>query len=288
MAINHDPMGYNNQLNHVAMQNFDVYSDRQEKLKIGRVIDVLLDQAGNLRYFIVELNSLMAGKQVLIPLQNAQVDLETQRVYVQGLTKAEVSSLPPYQTSVHPMTATGHRTEVVREVMPMRSLEESAPLEASAPLEGYVVEHRTEAHRVVPPAEPATTVHQSVVPPTEPPVTMPPRTVSPPPTPSVTSAPVANIQEETIAPPVANIREGVMPAHGTTGIRDEMVIPLREERVIVDRKKRKAGEVVVRKEIETEIIEVPIQRERLIVEQIGDEPRTLAEIDLDDPVNPNI
>jgi stress response protein YsnF len=46
--------------------------------------------------------------------------------------------------------------------------------------------------------------------------------------------------------------------------------------------------VVVRKEIETEIIEVPIQREKLIIEQVGDEPRTLAEIDLDDPVNPNI
>lgn len=288
MAINHDPTGYNNPLNHVAMQNFDVYSDRQEKLKIGHVIDVLLDQAGNLRYFIVELNSLMAGKQVLIPLQNAQVDLQTQRVYVQGLTKAEVGNLPPYQTSVNPITATEHRTEVVREVMPMRSLEESAPLEASAPLEGYVVEHRTEVHRVVPPVGPATTVHQSVVPPTEPPVTMPPRTVSPPPSPSVASTPVTNIREETLTPPVSHMREGVMPATGTTEVRDETVIPLREERVIVDRKKRKAGEVIVRKEIETEIIEVPIQRERLIVEQVGDEPKTLAEIDLDDPVNPNI
>ncbi|HEY9615555.1 MAG TPA: PRC-barrel domain-containing protein, partial [Microcoleaceae cyanobacterium] len=243
MAINHDPMGYNNQPNHVAMQNFDVYSDRQEKLKIGHVIDVLLDQAGNLRYFIVELNSLMAGKQVLIPLQNAQVDLQTQRVYVQGLTKAEVSSLPPYQTSVNPIAATEHRTEVVREVMPMRSLEDSAPLEASAPLEGYVVEHHPQVHRVVSPVEPATTLHQSVVPPTEPPATMPPRTVSPPPISHVASAPVANIREETITPPGTNIREGAMPASGTTEIRDETVIPLREERVIVDRKKRKAGEV---------------------------------------------
>jgi stress response protein YsnF len=60
----------------------------------------------------------------------------------------------------------------------------------------------------------------------------------------------------------------------------EEVIPWLEERLIVDQKKRKVGEVVVRKEIETEIIEVPVQREKLIVEQVGAEPKQLAEIDL--------
>ncbi|MGI0488674.1 DUF2382 domain-containing protein [Pantanalinema rosaneae CENA516] len=267
MAINHDPTGYNNQLNHAAMQNFDVYSDRQEKLKIGRVIDLLLDQSGNLRYLIVELNSLMAGKQVLIPLENAQIDLATQRIYVQGLTKAEVGNLPPYQTSV-----TQQRSNAVTDVIPvMRPVEESAPLEASAPLEGYPVAYRSDQYSV----SPATPAH-SVMPPSEPPVTLPPRTVSPPPTPSVAPMPSANIREEAaIAPPV-------------TDLRDETVIPLREERLIVDQNRHKVGEVVVRKEIETEIIEVPVQREKLIVEQAGAEPRRLAEIDLDDPVNRNL
>lgn len=289
MAIHHGPMDHNNQ-NHISMNNFDVYSDRQEKFKIGRVVDVLLDQAGNLRFFVVELNSLMAGKQVLIPLQNAQLDLQTQRLYVQGLTKAEVGNLPPYQTSVHPTSVTEHHTEAVRVTQPtMRPLEDSAPIEASAPLEGYAVEqYRTETHRVAPPVHPAITEPQSVVPPTEPPATMPPRTFAPPTISSVPSASVSHIREEAITPPPAKIQEAAVTPPVSSEMRDETVIPLREERLIIDRKKRKAGEVVVRKEVETEIIEVPVQRERLIVEQVGDEPRTLAEIDLhDDRINPN-
>ncbi|MBA2750193.1 MAG: DUF2382 domain-containing protein [Tatlockia sp.] len=58
-------------------------------------------------------------------------------------------------------------------------------------------------------------------------------------------------------------------------------IPLLEERLIVDINKQKIGEVVVRKEIETEMVQVPIRREKLIIEQVvGAETIQLAEIDL--------
>lgn len=60
----------------------------------------------------------------------------------------------------------------------------------------------------------------------------------------------------------------------------EETIQLLEERLTVDRHKRKVGEVVVRKTVETQIIEVPIRREKLIVEQVGSDPKQLAEIDL--------
>jgi hypothetical protein len=60
----------------------------------------------------------------------------------------------------------------------------------------------------------------------------------------------------------------------------EETVRLLEERLIVDRHKRKVGEVVVRKTVETQIVEVPVRREKLIVEQIGAETRQLAEIDL--------
>lgn len=46
-------------------------------------------------------------------------------------------------------------------------------------------------------------------------------------------------------------------------------IQLVEERLVVNRKRVKVGEVVVRRVVETEIIEVPIQREKLIIERIG-------------------
>lgn len=63
-------------------------------------------------------------------------------------------------------------------------------------------------------------------------------------------------------------------------ILDREVIRLLEERLVINRSKRKVGEVIVRKEIETRMVQVPIQREKLIVEQVGEDPKVLAEIDL--------
>ena len=67
----------------------------------------------------------------------------------------------------------------------------------------------------------------------------------------------------------------------STGMAEEK-ISLLEERLIVDLTRRKVGEVVVRKEIETCLlqIEVPVRREKLIVEQVSPEYERLAEIDL--------
>ncbi|BCL34100.1 YsnF/AvaK domain-containing protein [Nostoc sp. MS1] len=55
---------------------------------------------------------------------------------------------------------------------------------------------------------------------------------------------------------------------------------LLEERLVVDTIRQKVGEVIVRKVIETEMVQVPVRREKLIVEQVGSEYRQLAEIDL--------
>jgi stress response protein YsnF/sporulation protein YlmC with PRC-barrel domain len=61
-------------------------------------------------------------------------------------------------------------------------------------------------------------------------------------------------------------------------IVEEEVIRLLAERVIVDTNKRKVGEVVVRKQVETRMVEVPVRYEKLIVEQVGSENKPLAEI----------
>jgi stress response protein YsnF len=66
------------------------------------------------------------------------------------------------------------------------------------------------------------------------------------------------------------------------GVEDE-VIRLLEERLVVDVKKHKMGEVIVRKEIETRMVQVPVRREILIVEQVGSERKQLAQIDLGQP-----
>lgn len=70
-------------------------------------------------------------------------------------------------------------------------------------------------------------------------------------------------------------------AAGTETLTDE-VFSLLEERLIVNLTKRKSGEIVIRKEIETQTIQVqvPMRREKLIVEQVSPEYKLLAQIDL--------
>lgn len=57
-------------------------------------------------------------------------------------------------------------------------------------------------------------------------------------------------------------------------------IQLLEERLNVRLNTRKVGEVVVRKVVETEMVTIPIRREKLIVEQVTPHLQQLAAIDL--------
>lgn len=61
---------------------------------------------------------------------------------------------------------------------------------------------------------------------------------------------------------------------------EEEIIRLLSERLIVNRKKRKIGDVIVRKEIETRMVQVPVQYEKLVIEQVSPENKLLAEFAL--------
>jgi uncharacterized protein (TIGR02271 family) len=61
-------------------------------------------------------------------------------------------------------------------------------------------------------------------------------------------------------------------------IRESYKIPLLEEKIKINRRKQKTGEIVVRKEIETKTVQIPISREKLIIERIGKHPEQLAEV----------
>jgi stress response protein YsnF len=83
----------------------------------------------------------------------------------------------------------------------------------------------------------------------------------------------------------ANTQEGTPFETLASGTHNEIdsvdeIIRLLGERIIVDRNKRRVGEVIVRKQIETQMVQVPVRREKLIVEQVTPEHRQLAEIDL--------
>ena len=81
-----------------------------------------------------------------------------------------------------------------------------------------------------------------------------------------------------VAPPAVAIVG--LQADVPTQMVSEAIIPLLEERLIVNFHRRKVGEVVVRKEIETHIVEVPIRHEKLIVEQISPTYKQLAVVEL--------
>ncbi|MEB3308905.1 MAG: DUF2382 domain-containing protein [Snowella sp.] len=60
----------------------------------------------------------------------------------------------------------------------------------------------------------------------------------------------------------------------------EKIIPLYEERLVVERSRRKAGEIIIRKKVETELVEIPVYREKLIVERLDADLIPLAEIEI--------
>ena len=59
---------------------------------------------------------------------------------------------------------------------------------------------------------------------------------------------------------------------------ENIKISLLEEKLQVARQKTKVGEVIIRKKIETRMVQVPIRREKLIVERIGKNPELLTEV----------
>jgi len=100
--------------------------------------------------------------------------------------------------------------------------------------------------------------------------------------PILTSAQTQPMEEELMnqSLPEDYINEESIDQNLPTDVVEEEVIRLLEERLVINNQKRKVGEVIVRKEIETRMVEVPVQYEKLIVEQVGPESKILAEVDL--------
>jgi uncharacterized protein (TIGR02271 family) len=68
----------------------------------------------------------------------------------------------------------------------------------------------------------------------------------------------------------------------TSRVLTEEVVSLLEERLMVNLSRRKVGEIVIRKEIQTHVlqVQVPVRREKLVVEQVSPEYKRLADIEL--------
>ena len=77
------------------LKGASVYSEVSDE-KIGSVDDLLVDEQGHFRYFIVDIGVWGFGKKVLLPVGRSQVDSEGKRVYALGFTKEQAEHLPEF------------------------------------------------------------------------------------------------------------------------------------------------------------------------------------------------
>lgn len=84
---------YRNHFDGQDILSYDVYSQND---KVGSIKDVLVDEQGQFRYFVVDTGPWIFGKQVLLPVGRAQLNHENNRVYATRLTREQVENLPEY------------------------------------------------------------------------------------------------------------------------------------------------------------------------------------------------
>jgi uncharacterized protein (TIGR02271 family) len=75
------------------VKGLDLYGGNE---KIGSVDDVLVDESGKFRYLVINTGIWILGKKVLLPIGRARIDYNNNRVYADGLTKAQVEALPEF------------------------------------------------------------------------------------------------------------------------------------------------------------------------------------------------
>lgn len=177
---------------------FSLYSGDE---KVGSVDDLLVDEVGKFRYFVINTGAWIFGKKVLLPVGQARVDDNAKRVYVEGLSRTQVEALPEYTNDT--TVDYEHEEQVRGSYRPLaasRGLNQTAT-PASYDRDSYRYEHDADLY---------------------------------------------------------NMNE-----------RDHQNLRLYEERLVANKHRQKTGEVAVGKRIETEraSVEVPIEKERVVVER---------------------
>ncbi|HEY9665316.1 MAG TPA: DUF2382 domain-containing protein [Coleofasciculaceae cyanobacterium] len=104
------------------IKGYDVYSATNEKL--GGVYDVLVDESGRFRYFVIDTGFWVFGKKVLLPVGQARMDYSNHRIYATAMTKEQAENLPEYQSD---MTVDYDYEERVRNVYRPTTAATAAP-----------------------------------------------------------------------------------------------------------------------------------------------------------------
>lgn len=212
------------------LKGLSVYAEGDEK--IGTVHDVLVDEQGNFRYFVVDLGFWIFGKKVLLPVGRSRIDYNADRVYAIGMTREQADHLPEFSSlekidyDYEEQVRGVYRPATTRSTMVDTSLESSAPLEASAPLDTSMAGMGMSAMA----AQPAVT--------------------------PTYNRDTYNYKQDSS---LYDLDE-----------QNHQTLKLYQERLVANKQRVKSGEVAIGKHVETETarVAVPVEKERVIIERV--------------------
>jgi hypothetical protein len=94
-----------NRVDHTQVRGFSVHSDliagtltNKTEEKIGTVSNVLVNDAGQVQYIVIDLGDTPSGREVLLPIERARVDAKNHCVYASALTREDAELLPVFDT----------------------------------------------------------------------------------------------------------------------------------------------------------------------------------------------
>ena len=110
------------------VKGLDVYAEITSE-KIGTIHDVLVDETGRFRYFVIDTGFWIFGKRVLLPVGRCRVDADARRIYAIGIASIEqAEKLPEYDDR---MTVDYDYEERVRHIYRTPTVAASVPVNAS-------------------------------------------------------------------------------------------------------------------------------------------------------------
>jgi uncharacterized protein (TIGR02271 family) len=222
----------------------DLYSGND---KVGTVDDILVDDNGSFRYFVIHTGGWILGKKTLLPIGRARVATNERRVYADGLSKSQIESLPEYDENSTVDYDREERTrDVYRSPMTAGMGANTSPMGMDTTMTG--------ADLAPPP--PGMTAVDTIT------------TTRSIPTP----APAASEAMPMVSPAMPHRDDYSYDRDADLydmSHSDRQTLKLYEERLIANKTRQKTGEVAIGKHVETEnaTVSVPVEKERVVIER---------------------
>ena len=215
------------------IKGLDVHAGKTGE-KIGSIDGGLVDESGRFRYFVIDTGFWIFGKKVLLPVGYCQIDDRARRIYATGIfNKKQVEELPEYNDSTR--LDRNYEERVLR-------VYRTHAAETTVVATEYVASVDTPV-----PLEASAPLDAAPI--------------------SRSNAISAQASTATYGHDTYNYQQD--PSVYDLNASDHQSIKLYEERLVANKKRRQAGEVIVNKHVETETarVSLPLEKERVVIER---------------------